>query len=407
MTTASAAPIDARAELATLTKVSAAHLVSHFYMLAFVPILPDLKELLNVSYTDLAWAAIVLNLVSALTQAPIGFLCDRIGARTLLVAGLVLGGASFILVGLWPSYPALLGSAVAIGLANAVYHPADYSILAAEIDSSRMGRAFSVHAFMGYLGFAVAAPVMLSAAHIGGAPLALIICGAIGPIVALPFVPGCVGEHDVHRARSARANAPRGPSALSLLTPPVILLTVMYTTLNLGTGILQTYMIVALGDLFDMPRDLANWSLTLFTSAIVVGILAGGLVADRVRRQSLITSGGLGCAALISLLIGSVDVGAYSTLALLTIAGLLAGLIVPSRDLLTRLAAPPGAVGRVFGIVTTGFNFGGMLSPYIGARLIDVHRPAWIFLTSALFMALTIGLAIKADFNGRAQPAQK
>ena len=35
-------------------------------------------------------------------------------------------------------------------------------------------------------------------------------------------------------------------------------------------------------------------------------------------------------------------------------AGFLSGMIAPSRDMLVRAAAPPGAVGRVFGIVTTG-----------------------------------------------------
>ncbi len=401
------APRGARAEFKTLTLVSAAHLVSHFYMLALVPILPELKDMLGVSYTELAWSAILLNLVSSLTQAPIGFLCDRVGARTLLVAGLLLGGVAFIALGIWPSYPMLLAAAVAIGLANAVYHPADYSILAAEIGPAAMGRAFSVHSFVGYLGFALAAPVMLTADHAGGVKLALLICGAMGPLAALPFIPACFGERDAYKAAAKKPGADKGPSALSLLTPAVIVLTVMYTTLNLATGILQTYMIVALGDLLHMPRELAGWSLTLFMGAIVVGILAGGVMADRVSRQSLITSGALGLAAVIVTFIAGVDVGPYPTLALLTFAGFLAGVIVPSRDLLTRAASPPQAVGRVFGIVTTGFSIGGMIGPYIGAWFIDHAMPAGVFFTSAVFMAITIGLAVRADIDGTAQPAKK
>jgi MFS family permease len=400
MTTATASPAATRAEFTTLGLVSAAHLVSHFYMLALVPILPELKDMLGVSYTDLAWSAILLNLVSSLTQAPIGFLCDRVGARTLLVAGLLAGGAAFVAVGLWPTYPVLLAAAVVIGLANAVYHPADYSILAAEISPAMMGRAFSVHSFVGYLGFAVAAPVMLTADHLGGARFALVVCGALGPLAALPFVPACFGERDAHRAKARKPGADKGPTALSLLTPAVIVLTVMYTTLNLGTGILQTYMIVALGDHLHMPRELANWSLSLFMGAIVVGVLAGGFLADKVSRQSMITSGALGLAAAIVALIGGVGTGGAATLALVTFAGFLAGVIVPSRDLLTRAASPPQAVGRVFGIVTTGFNLGGMIGPYIGAWFIDHAMPAGVFYSSAAFMAVTIGLAIKADIDG-------
>ena len=52
-------------------------------------------------------------------------------------------------------------------------------------------------------------------------------------------------------------------------------------------------------------------------------------------------------------------------------AGLLGGMIMPSRDMLVRAAAPPGAIGRTFGIVTGGFSIGGM----IGRRCSALHRP--------------------------------
>ncbi len=399
-----AATDDVKAEYKTLGLVSAAHLVSHLYWIAFVPLLPDLKALLDVSYTDLALAMTTMNIVSALTQAPTGFLVDRLGARALLVGGLLLGGASFAAIGLWPSYPVLMIAAVAIGLANAVYHPADYSILSAEMSQARMGRAFSIHAFMGYLGFAVAPPILLGAAHFGGARAALIVCGLIGPLVALPLMPDCRDERDGARA-AAKSGAPKGPSALALLTPAVILLTVMYTMLNLGTGILQTYMVVALADLLHLPKATGDLCLTLFLVAMVIGVLSGGFLADRASRQSLVTSGGFGLAAILIALIGAVDLGEHLTVALLTAAGFVAGLIMPSRDMLTRAASPPGAVGRVFGIVTTGFNFGGMIGPVLGAWLIDHHMPQWIFYSAAIFMAVTIALAIKADVD--AQPAQK
>ncbi len=405
--TAIAAPHDdTRAEFKTLGLISAAHLISHLYWLAFVPILPDLKELLGVSYTDLAWSIATMNIVSALTQAPIGFLCDRLGARTLLVGGLVLGGLGFIAIGVWPSFVMLIAGSAVIGLANAVYHPADYSILAAEMSPNRMGRAFSVHAFMGYLGFAVAPPIMLAAAHFGGARTALIVCGALGPLVALPLLPGCRDERDGAR-HAATTGAPEGPSAMALLTPAVILLTLMYTVLNIGTNILQTYMVVGLTDLHQLPRAIGDWGLTLFMCAMVTGVLAGGFLADRATRQSLVTSGGFGLAALLVILVGSFDFGPYPTLALISLAGFLAGLIMPSRDMLTRAASPPGAVGRVFGIVTTGFNIGGMISPMVGAWFIDHNMPAWIFYGSAIAMAATIALAIKADLDGPYQPAQK
>ena len=70
-------------------------------------------------------------------------------------------------------------------------------------------------------------------------------------------------------------------------------------------------------------------------------------------------------------------------------AGLLGGLIMPSRDMLVRAAAPPGAVGRTFGVVTTGFNFAGMVGPLMFGYIMDQGAPRWVFLVSMIFMMIT------------------
>ena len=120
-------------ETQTLLAVSAAHLTSHFYIMVLPVLLPLLKERLGVSFLDLGLALTTFNVVTGLTQAPTGFLVDRIGARPVLIAGLILGGLSFFSIGFVTSYPWLLAAAVLAGLANCVYHPADYAILADSI----------------------------------------------------------------------------------------------------------------------------------------------------------------------------------------------------------------------------------------------------------------------------------
>ena len=74
---------------------------------------------------------------------------------------------------------------------------------------------------------------------------------------------------------------------------------------------------------------------------------------------------------------------------------------VPSRDKLVRQSSPPDTVGRVFGIVTIGFNFGGMVAPIVGGMLLDHHAPAWIFYGSAAFMLLTVVIAVSVDRSER------
>src|SRR5215813_9911853 len=102
----------------TLTLISVAHWVSHFHMLVLAMLFPFLKQQLGVGYIELGFALTVFAVVSALTQTPVGYIVDHIGARKILLLGLCVAGFAFIVLGLHLSYAWLIGSAVLLGLAN-------------------------------------------------------------------------------------------------------------------------------------------------------------------------------------------------------------------------------------------------------------------------------------------------
>ncbi len=83
-------------------------------------------------------------------------------------------------------------------------------------------------------------------------------------------------------------------------------------------------------------------------------------------------------------------------------AGFLGGVIAPSRDMLVRKSAPPGAAGRAFGIVSTGFNMSGIISPLLFGWIMDQSMPRGVFWLAAFFMALTVALALLTE---RRRPA--
>src|ERR1700709_2437881 len=185
-----AAPHQAKSDssLRTLVAISTAHWVSHFHLFVLPMLFPFLKDQLGVGYIDLGLALTVFAVVSGLTQAPIGYLADRVGARKILLMGLTLGGFALIMLGMHLSYPWLIACAALLGLANSVYHPCDYAILSAHMDEARMGRAFSIHTFAGFLGGAVAPAVMAALVAMIGGLGALIVAGAIGPLAALLLI---------------------------------------------------------------------------------------------------------------------------------------------------------------------------------------------------------------------------
>ena len=390
-----AAPQQVKADTAlrTLTGISVAHWVSHFHLFVLPMLFPFLKAQLGVGYIELGFALTVFGLVSGLTQAPIGYLADHIGARKVLLIGLSLGGLALILLGLHLTYTSLILCAVLLGLANSVYHPCDYAILSAHMDVRRMGRAFSIHTFAGYVGGAVAPAIMAAlVAWVGGLG-ALIVAGSVGPVVALALI--VVGIPDASSADRRQD----GTVAVkqSVITPAIIMLTFFFMLLGLSNAGISNFGVVALMSGYGVSFSAANIALTAFLGASAAGVLAGGYLADRTKRHGHVAAACFGINAIIMLVIATTGLPQAVLTSALGIAGFLGGVIAPSRDMLVRNAAPPGTAGRAFGIVSTGFNFSGILSPLLFGWIMDQNMPHWVFGASVAFMVLTVLLALVTD----------
>lgn len=386
-----AAPQQGKADsaLRTLTGISIAHWVSHFHLLVLPMLFPFLKSQLGVGYIELGFALTVSAVVSGLTQAPTGYLVDHFGARKILLGGLTLGGLALILLGLHLSYASLIACAVLLGLANSVYHPADYAILAEHMDEARMGRAFSVHTFAGYFGGAVAPAIVAALVTVSGGAGALLASGAIGVLVALLLVAMNIPDAGAHKNKPGDANLPKQ----AVITPALITLTALFMLLSLSVAGINNFGVVALMSGYGATYSIANVALTAFLGSSAAGVLAGGFLADHTERHGYVAAACFAANAAIVLLIALVTLPGWALTTTMATAGFLSGVIAPSRDMLVRNAAPPGAAGRAFGIVSTGFNLGGIISPLLFGWIMDQSAPHWVFGASVIFMVATVVLS--------------
>jgi len=381
----------------TLMGVASAHWLSHVHIMVLPPLFPVLNTQLGLSYIQLGLAMTLFGIVSGLTQAPMGALVDQLGARRILLAGLCLGGTAFMAMGLYPTYPMLLIGATIAGLANSVYHPADYALLSAGVDERRMGRAFSIHTFAGFLGGAMTPVVMALIVAQYDVRTALIAAGALGPLVALFLI--AIGLPDSRAVINPETGALPAKSATfrEVCSPAILMLTLFFILLGLSTGGINSFGVSALISGYNVDYQTASLAVTFFLGFGSVGVLTGGFLADKTDRHGLVAAACFALNAVIVFAIAFMTPPTVVLMSMLSLAGFLSGLIAPSRDMLVRKAAPPGAAGRAFGIVSTGFNIGSVIGPMIYGYIMDLSMPRVVFMVSACFMITTVILALVTE----------
>jgi MFS transporter, FSR family, fosmidomycin resistance protein len=370
--------------------VSAAHFVSHYYILLLAPLLPFVRAEYGVSYTEIGFAFVAFNVVSTVLQTPVGFLVDWLGARILLTAGLAIGATAFTVAGLVDSFWVMVTMFALAGVGNTVYHPADYALLSYHVPADRIGQVFSVHTFAGMLGSAVAPASLLMMQSLWGWRGAFVGAGVLGFTVAAVLLAVRHNTELKPRPTPRDADATTAVGWRLLLSRSILLNLVFFALLAMMSGGMYNYSVVALGALYGTPVTTANAALTGNLLLSATGVLIGGVLVGRTTRHGLVATAGLAGIALFIALVAQIDLGTLALVAAMSAAGLCSGVIMPSRDMIVREITPPGSFGKVFGFVTTGFNIGGIISPLIFGTIMDHGSPKLVFLLVAACSLIAI-----------------
>ena len=341
MTTTSAGTFSSSAERRheswLIALVSAAHFISHYYIILLAPLFVFIRADYGVSYTELGFAFVAFNVVTALLQTPAGFLVDRIGAKPLLVAGVVLGAVAIAVAALVDSFWIFVAMFGVAGLANTVYHPADYTLRPAFRRSAWAALFhphFRRHARRRRPGESAADPYLRRLARrlLGAALLGFIIAA----VLALS------SDLEARRSKADKASDTAAAGDWRLVFLP-ILQAAFFVMLAIANAGLQELFVVALGALFGRRSA----SPTPPCPAICCSPpwrAPGGLVASVTNRHA----GGRARLCAAALALHDQDrrsrrpVPCHHDVA----RRVLTGVIMPSRDLIVRRTRRPDPSAR-------------------------------------------------------------
>ncbi|MDA8450957.1 MFS transporter [Acidovorax sp. NCPPB 3859] len=391
-----------REDARTIGLIGLAHGSSHFFHLLLPPLFPFLIAEFGYSYSELGLLVSVFFVISGVGQALSGFIVDRVGARPVMFFAL----SSFVLSGLVASiatgYAGLMAAAALAGLGNAPFHPVDFTILNKRVSPQRLGHGFSVHGISGNLGWATAPVFMAGITAATGSWRAACLCGGLLALVILSIMVLNRDALDDRRgtaasaagkpgAAAAPAGAPAEHPMAFLRLPSVWLCFSFFFWTTCSLSVIQSFAGPTLQKMYGLPLSVTSMVVTGYMLCGAAGMVVGGFLAGRVARLERTITVCLLATAVLLVAAGTGLLPGMAAMVFVALAGVGTGLAGPSRDMLIKRAAPPGATGRVYGTVYSGLDLGFCVAAPVFGAMLDAGMTSGIFYGSAA--ALVLGVA--------------
>ncbi|MGD9774348.1 MFS transporter [Diaphorobacter sp.] len=387
-----------RQDARTIGLIGLAHGSSHFFHLLLPPLFPFLIAEFGFSYSELGLLVSVFFVVSGVGQALSGFLVDRVGARPVLFVALTSCALAGFAAASASGYVGLVVASVLAGLGNAPFHPVDFTILNKRVSPARLGHGFSVHGISGNLGWAAAPVFMAGITSVTGSWRMACLCGGLLALAVLAIMVWNRDALDDRQGSWAHAPARGTASAAAVQEHPMAFLKLpsvwlcfsffFWSTCSLSA--IQSFAGPSLQRLYDLPLSLTAMVVTGYMLCGAAGMVIGGFLVGRVVRLEKTISICLLASAALLALVGSGALPGMAALAATALAGMGTGLASPSRDMLIKSAAPPGATGRVYGTVYSGLDLGFCLAAPVFGAMLDAQMNAGIFYGSGLALVLSV-----------------
>jgi predicted MFS family arabinose efflux permease len=391
------APEQRRRDLQTISLIGLAHGTSHFFHMLLPPLFPAFIRDFGLSYSELGLLVTTFFVISGIGQALAGFVVDRIGARPVLFGAMLCFALASVAAALAQGFGGLWLAAALAGLGNSPFHPADFTILNKRVSQARLGHAFSVHGISGNLGWALAPIFSIGLMNATGNWRSAYVGTALWALVVLGLL--LWQREAIDDRQGAWAHAKAAPGAKEehplafLKLPSVWLCFSFFFWSTAALSAIQSFASPALHQMYALPLTLTAYVVTGYMLAGALGMVCGGFLVHQGLNLERTIALAMAFAAGLLALVATGWLAPLAAAAIASLAGFGTGLAGPSRDMLIKRAAPPGATGRVYGTVYSGLDIGFALAAPVFGGILDHGQPSGVFVGAALALAMGIASA--------------
>ncbi|MDX6519737.1 MAG: hypothetical protein QOG02_1880 [Gaiellales bacterium] len=354
---------------------------------AIVPLLPQFAARLDLSKLQTGMLLGSYSAAVVLSAVPVGHLADRVGMRTVTIAGSLLMAAATIVFALGDSFGVLIAARLAQGLASAVAWSAGLGWLAAGAPEQRRGAEIG-YANAAATGGMIAGP-LLGGAVAGGLGIrdTFLIAAAASLLLAVWGLFETDAQPAEQRERSLRPALRAAASERMIMASLIVIVLVA-----LIGGTLQVLMPLHLSA-DGVSQSTLGWLYAAGAALGAIAIAATGRLGDRVGRLPVARVDCLVLAAATLVLVVPLRAALFAVMLVL---------IAPVLSVLYGIGYPLGADGAdraglghglALGLVNLVWGIGAVVGPVAGAGVAGRagDRVAYVLLaTTCLIAALAL-----------------
>lgn len=367
------------------------HLVTDLQGGALPIVLPHLKEIFALSYSQLAAIVLTQNITSSVIQPLFGYLTDKKSLPQLLPYCAALAGAGFAAVGWVSSYEFLLLAVIFIGIASATYHPQASKTVNFLSTKAAKAKNMGLFSLGGNAGMAFGSLGMAFLISLPGGlhnTIYFLLPGLLVFSLMLKCMPAYIQVNQAYNNRRQAAEVKHTDNNIPYLGLLFLLLFIFLRS-TIHTG-LSTYLPLFFMKFRSCDSSFASMLVSGFLLGGVAGTYIGAVLSDRLGARKIIL-GSIVCSIpaiwLINLAVSPVTALAAVILAGFAIIGSFATTIILSQSLL------PNNVGMAAGL-TIGFSVG---MGGFGVTLLGILADNWgLPLVMQLITWLPVAAAIIA-----------